>query len=328
MKICITGITGYVGSQIARSLHLSGHELICPVRKKEMVPDEIKNKHRVFRYDLTKEIEPIQCDLLIHCAAWVSEKTLSFFLNKANIDGTRNIMNAVSEDAKVIFISCANVYNINKERHIEEEEIHHTLLTPYGRSKLYAENVLKNEFSERNITILRIQNTYGLRSRHLLSTLIKLYNNGKLNVPGELNNKVSLTSIDHLIRVISAFMDFNIQGISTYNVVDSKTYLLKDVCLALLSNTLGREVKLNVKNEFYLRIIAGLRTVLVPGNNITQHSIDLFSRDHVLASNKLKALFPDIPESDFFNELNAYKRWITDTGVTNVLKSSSRIYWL
>ena len=239
MKICITGITGYVGSQIARSLHQTGHELICPVRKKELVPDEIKDKHTVIRYDLTKEIDHIDCDVLIHCAAWVSEKTLSFFLNKANIDGTRNIMNAVSKTAKVLFISCANVYNINQEIHREDEEIYPTLLTPYGRSKLKAEDILKTDFNDRDIVILRIHTMYGLRSRQLLSTLIRLYNKGKLNAPGELNNNVSLTSINHLIDVVKAFIGYDFKKVTTYNVVDAKSYKLKDVCLSLLSSTLG-----------------------------------------------------------------------------------------
>ncbi len=328
MKICITGITGYVGSQVVRALHMTGHELICLVRKKELVPDEIKDKHTVLRVDLTKDIPEIECDLLIHCAALVSDKILSFFMNKTNVEGTRKLMQSISEHSKVIFISCASVYNITQETHVEDEQINSGLLTPYGRSKLRAEQLLQNEFNKRDITILRVHHLYGMRSRSFLTNVIKVYSNGVLKVPGDLNKKISLTSIDLLLNVIQKFVEYNFKGIEIYNVVDSKEYNLKDVSISLLSSALKREVKLKEKSEYYLRVIAGLRTVLVPGNNITQNSIDLWSRDHYLKSEKLNHLFSDLPETDFYNHLEEYSAWITNNGISNVLKASSRIYWL
>lgn len=327
MIICITGITGFVGSQITRSLHHLGHDLICLVRKKEHVPEEIKDNHKVIACDLTKEIDSIECDLLIHCAAMVSDKTLSFFLNKANIDGTRHVMSAVNPTAKVIFISCASVYNITQEVHDEDEEIIHGLLTPYGRSKLKAEILLQEEYANRDIRILRIQNLYGKRARSFLAKLIKIYNNGKVNVPGDLDKSVTLTSIDHLINVVQKFITTNWEGTQIYNVVDDHIYNLKEVILSILSAALNRDVEVNEKSEYYQRIIAGFRTVLVPGNHITQNSIDFLSRDHVLSCEKLKTDFHDLISPNFFDHLDEYRRWLTDNGVSQVLKSSSRIYW-
>jgi nucleoside-diphosphate-sugar epimerase len=219
MKICITGATGFLGSQIVRQLYPLGHELIMVVRNKELVPDELKANHTVIRADLTKPIDPITCDVLIHCAALVSEKTLSFYLNKANIDGTRNILNAIPKEAKVIHISCSSVYNLTQRLHNEEDEINPTLLTPYGRSKLKSEQVLKEEFSNRGAYILRIQNLYGLRNTDLLKRLVKLYKGGELKVPGDLDQKVTMTHVDYLIELIKRLIDVEFSGIECLNII-------------------------------------------------------------------------------------------------------------
>ena len=327
MKICITGLTGFLGSQITRSLYNSGHDLIAVVQNKELVPDEIKANHKVVRADITKEVEPIDCDLLIHCAALVSEKTLSFYLNKANIDGTRNILNAISKDAKVIHISCGSVYNVNQKLHTEKDVINKGLLTPYGRSKLKSEFIISDEFPEKDVAILRFQNLYGIRERQFLSKLTKIYKNGVLRVPGDLHQQISMTNIDLLMKVVSRFIDVEFKGQEIYNVVDSKIYDLRDVCTTLLSKAFNREIKVREMNEYLLRIVAGLRTVLIPSNQFTQTSIDFLTRDHVLDSTKLNNLFPDLGEYSFHETIEGYTSWLNDVGVSTALKGSRRLMW-
>ncbi len=328
MKICITGSTGYVGSQIVRELHFTSHELCLLVRKKDKLPDEIKDKHEVRRVDLSKdEIDKIECDILIHCAALVSEKTLSFYLNKTNVEGTRKIMNAIPVSARVVFISCANIYNITNAVHFENEKINPVLLTPYGRSKLQAENILQTEFKDRDISILRIQDVYGKRATSLYNKVMKLYKNGRLNVPGNLNVKVSLTNIDYLIEIIKSLINTDIKGVEIYNIVDSKTYILKDVFLQLLNNTLKKQIELNEKSEIFLRIIAGLRTVLVPGNQFTQTTIDYLTKDHLLSNSKVLAAFPTVKQRSFDEHISSYTTWVTNNGISTILDSNARLYW-
>jgi len=327
MKICITGMTGFLGSQVTRSLYNSGHELIGVVQNKELVPDELKANHKIIRADITKEVEQIDCDLLINCAALVSEKTLSFFLNKVNIDGVRNLMNAIPKHAKFIQISCGNVYNITQEFHKEEEIINKGLLTPYGRSKLKAEKIIKDEFPDKSVVILRFQNLYGIRERKLLSKLTKIYKDGKLRVPGNLHQEISMTSLDYLIDCIKMFVDFDFSGQEIYNVVDEKTYDLREVCTTLLAGAFDREITIKELNENLLRVVAGLRTVLVPGNQFTQTSIDFLTRDHVLDSSKLRNLFPGLKQRTFQETIEEYCRWLNDVGVSAVLKGSRRLMW-
>lgn len=329
MIICITGVSGYVGSQIVRTLFQTEHQLVCLVRDKEKVPDEIKASHKVIRADITKPLkEKIECDVLIHCAAMVSDKTLAYFVNRVNVEGTKNILEAVSPTAKVIFISCGSVYNISKELHRESEKINQALLTPYGRSKFKAETLLEKSFSDRSIFILRPQHIYGPKSRSLMNLLLNHYKNGVLKVAGDLDKKVSMCSIFTLVDVVVKLIDQPFSGIQELNVADKKVYNLRKVFVELLLRSLDRnDIEVKELNETFLRVIAGIRTVLVPGNHFTQGRIDLFTRDHLLDLEKMNEMFPKMKSYDFFEELDEYSSWIHDHGIQTAIKGSKRIYW-
>lgn len=110
--ILATGVTGFVGSHLARTLESKGHR-VTRMRRDVRDPDTFPRG---------------QFDLIVHAAAMVDKKYWgSPELYEVNVEGTRRLLDAFPH-AKMVFISSADV-----ER---------DTLTPYATSKRDAERLV------------------------------------------------------------------------------------------------------------------------------------------------------------------------------------------
>ncbi|MEM2174390.1 MAG: NAD(P)-dependent oxidoreductase [Candidatus Micrarchaeia archaeon] len=192
MKVFITGATGRLGKVIVKDFLDEGHEVIALVRNEEK-KEELKNVI-AFIGDLSskKVLERgiKDCDVVVHCASLINYKDWES-LKKTNIDGTRNILEVCRNYpiARFVYISSTAVYgNMNFANE----------LTPpnpsdlYGKSKLEAENVVGEFFSEVPSTILRPSIIYGPTYFSSFSKLIDLASKGKLPIIGDGKNVIPL----------------------------------------------------------------------------------------------------------------------------------------
>lgn len=328
MKILITGMTGFVGAAITKRLFHSGHELIGLVRHKDNLPDEVLDKFKIVVADISKNVPPIDCDLVIHTAATVSDKVLSVIMNQTNVDGTRRVLEATG-NAKIIYLSSASVYNLTEKTLHEDDEIIPKLLTPYGRSKYNSEQIIQNEFRHRDAIILRPRNIYGKGDRVLLPSLFKIYKDGVIKVPGDLDQKTTMTHIEFLTEAIEKMIAKDFNGQHIYNVVDYNIYNLRENMTSLLGTLFSREIKVRAMNEHLVRIIAGFRTVLIPGNLFTQYTIDYITRDYIISFDKLKKDFPELKSPHYIEYIPEYVKWINNIGVSTLAQQKDpRVVWL
>lgn len=328
MKILITGMTGFIGASLTKALFHSDHEIIGLVKNKSDLPDQITEKYKIIKGDLSKEIPEIDCDLVIHCGAIVSDKIHSYIMNKVNVEGTRRLLEATPKHSKFIHISCASVYNLSANPHREDETIIPKLLSPYGNSKYLAEQIVLNEFPERDAVILRPRAIYGKGDKFILPRMINIYKDGIIKVPGDLNQKASMTHIDFFVDVILAFISKEFSGKEIINVADYHIYNLRDNMLNLFSSIFDRKIEIEEKNEHIFRVLAGIRTVLIPGNQFTQNAIDYLTRDHLLAVDKLQSYFPHLKSKHFDQILPDYVSWINSVGLSKIAARNKRIVWL
>jgi len=328
MKILITGMNGFVGSAITKRLFHSDHELIGLVRDKDSLPDEVLEKYKIVVSDISKKVPKIDCDLVIHTAATVSDKVLAVIMNKTNVEGTRRVLEATG-NAPFIYISSASVYNLTEKTHVEDEEILPKLLTSYGRSKYLSEQIIQNEFPSRDALILRPRNLYGIGDRVLLPRLLKLYKDGGLKVPGDLNQKASMTNIEFFAECIEAFIEKGIEGQNIINIADYHEYNLGKTLTSLLSTLFNRKIEIKAINENFIRVVAGIRQILVPGNLFTQTSIDYLTRDHVISTDKLQRTLPELRSPNYIDYIPEYVQWINNIGVNTIAQQKDpRIVWM
>ena len=162
MKIFITGVTGYIGSHTCVELLNNGYEVVGLdnfSNSKRSVLDSIKkitNKEIIF-YEgdmldkalLQKIFSENNIDMVIDFAAYKAvgesvSKPIEYYIN--NVSSVLTLLSVMKEFnvKSLIFSSSATVYGTPKVVPITEECETGNTTNPYGTSKLFVEQILKD----------------------------------------------------------------------------------------------------------------------------------------------------------------------------------------
>ena len=188
MTILVTGGAGYIGSHTCVELLLAGHEVIVFDNFSNSHPEALKRVEQIagrkpflVQGDLRDQsaIESVllqyQCQVVIHFAGLKAvgesvEKPLLYYDN--NVVGTHRLLAAMQNCSvsKLVFSSSATVYGEPQCLPLTED---HPLsaLNPYGRSKLFIEDMLRDVYRahpEWRIAILRYFNPVGAHESGLI----------------------------------------------------------------------------------------------------------------------------------------------------------------
>ncbi len=189
MKILITGGAGYIGSHTVVELLNKNEDLILidnfynSKRKALENIKKITNKDfKFYEMDYTdinlleKVFEENKIDAVIHFAGYKAvgesvEKPIEYYQN--NVSGTLNLLSVMKKHnvKKIIFSSSATVYGVPQKLPITETDKVGGTTNPYGTSKLFIEQILKDLYNSDNtwsIAILRYFNPVGAHTSSLI----------------------------------------------------------------------------------------------------------------------------------------------------------------
>jgi|YNPMSStandDraft_2_1061718.scaffolds.fasta_scaffold00336_2 UDP-glucose 4-epimerase len=186
MKILITGINGFIGSNIAHFLYNKGFEIYGTIRQNSntcLIDDLNINKIICDLNKIEENLFDNDFDFIIHCASIVSDYA-NYFLSKKNIlDSTINFFEKVVKNQKnlkkIIYISTSLVLGY-KKTNISEKNLGIPLKNNfYVKFKKETENFIINfcQKNKLNYTVLRPADVYGPRDRtscfYMLSAIEK-----------------------------------------------------------------------------------------------------------------------------------------------------------
>ena len=181
MKVLITGITGFIGSELVHKLLEKGHEVYGFIqhvigRDLSMIKD-VKDKINLITCDIREyssvrnAIKKVNPDVIFHLAA-LSPVRLSFEMpydfQRTTYLGTVNIAESVRdlygpEKVKIIFASTAEVYGIQEKKEPFTEDLRLEPSSPYAVAKasmdMYIRMLIK--VYNLNAVLLRNSNTFG-----------------------------------------------------------------------------------------------------------------------------------------------------------------------
>tara|TARA_E500000178_G_C17038427_1_gene764935 strand:+ start:11753 stop:12676 length:924 start_codon:yes stop_codon:yes gene_type:complete len=265
-KILITGGLGYIGTALT-NLYLNNLEDDITIIDKKRDPlreNQFQNNNIEFiEIDILnkKELRKIvsNSNIIYHLAGVTDVPRLkndnvdmkNEEIYQIGVNGTRNILETASRDAKIIFPSTHVVFEgLEKVKlEISEEESTQPLLT-YAETKVTNENEIKD--SDLNYVILRLGSVHGFVAN---STRLNIMPNifskiaaekGEINLHGGGKQLKSLVSVFDVAAALKYTAENNELQKELFHCV-SENILVKDV--AKICKTIVDEVKINISNE-------------------------------------------------------------------------------
>jgi nucleoside-diphosphate-sugar epimerase len=202
-KILITGANGFLGRYLVNKL--SNDNFVSGLSKSQSD----------YTVDLSTQIPEFkeQFDTIIHCAgiahSFPNRNLNNHIYHDVNVIGTNNLLKSLIAQLpkKFIFISSVSVYGLIEGKFINED--FPTLANdPYGKSKIDAENIIKDWCNMNNVicTILRLPLIVGDNPPGNLGSMLNAIKKGfYFNIAGGTSKKsmVLLSDIGQYILLAS-----------------------------------------------------------------------------------------------------------------------------
>ena len=242
MNILITGVHGFVGSNLVKAL--KDQHTIYGL---DIVSQEKEGIVKTFSWDdLDNGLVP-EVDAIIHLAGKAHDtrnKSTAEIYFQVNTDLTKKIYDYFTlhpNIKKFIFFSSVKAAVDKVEGEILTEDVEPCPVGPYGESKVKAEEYIlasteMQDGSRNGIIILRPCMIHGPGNKGNLNLLYSVIKKGIPWPLGSFDNKRSFTSIGNLIYVIDRILNSSIEN-GIYNMGDDKPLstndLIKLMCMAM-----------------------------------------------------------------------------------------------
>ncbi len=245
MKILITGVHGFVGSNLVKALMkehtIYGLDIVSPYKE---------GVRYTFEWDfLDKEGEIPDVDAIIHLAGKAHDtknQSAADVYFKVNTELTKKIYDYYlkSKAKKFIFFSSVKAAADRVEGEYVDENVVPSPKGPYGESKIAAEEYIQSKEDER---IKAGKETYILRPCMIhgpgnKGNLNLLYGVVKKGIPwplGAFENKRTFTSIDNLCFIIKGLLTKDVAS-GIYNINDDEAVSTNEL-IEIICESLGRK---------------------------------------------------------------------------------------
>ena len=288
MNILITGIHGFVGSNIVKALSkantLYGLDIISP---------EKNGVKKTFSWDdLDNGIIP-DVDAIIHLAGKAHDtknqsKADVYF--EINTKLTQRIYDyyLASSATKFIFFSSVKAAVDSVPGEILTEDIATNPVGPYGESKVKAEEYIQTKWNktDKQTYILRPCMIHGPGNKGNLNLLYGVVSKGIPWPLGSFDNKRSFTSIDNLCFVIQGLLEKNI-ATGIYQMGDDDPLSTNDL-INIMCYVMGKKARIWHLSKRMMSFFALLGTWLrLPLNSERLHKL---TENYVVSNEKIKGV--------------------------------------
>ncbi len=254
MRVLITGITGFIGAELAKRLVKEGHEVYGMVRhvvgRTDESLEEVMDKIKFVTCDITdyfsvrSSIEKVKPEVVFHLAA-LSPVRLSFDhpfdFQKSVYFGTINIAESLRnlygpEKVRMIIASTAEVYGM-QDQVPSVESLRLEPSSPYAVAKASMDMYIRMliEIYNFNAVLLRNSNTFGRKYDNSFFTeyLITEMLNGKeiyIGAPDSIRDYMYVD--DHVNSYLLAMTTPEAKG-DVFNIAGGKGYTNKEWTLKI-----------------------------------------------------------------------------------------------
>ena len=241
MKILITGIHGFVGSNLVKSLspqhEIYGLDIVSP-QKDGVI--------KTFSWEDMDEGNLPDVDAIIHLAGKAHDtknQSAADIYFKVNTDLTKKAYDyfLLSKAKKFVFFSSVKAAADQVEGEYVDETVTPSPKGPYGESKIAAEKYIQSKMGKLTY-ILRPCMIHGPGNKGNLNLLFNVVKHGIPWPLGSYENKRTFMSIDNLCYIISGLLDKDIES-GIYHVNDDEAVSTNDL-IRIICEVMGKKPRI------------------------------------------------------------------------------------
>lgn len=293
MKILITGIHGFVGSNLVTSLKkhhtLFGLDIVSPIKE---------GVEKTFSWKDLENGELPEVDAIIHLAGKAhdtknqSQAQVYFDINTGLTQKVYDYF-LQSSAQKFIFFSSVKAVADTVPGNVLTENVVPAPIGPYGESKIKAEEYIleneerrmkKEECSKKRVFILRPCMIHGPGNKGNLNLLYGVVSKGIPWPLGAFENKRTFTSIDNLCFVIEGMLTKELES-GIYHMADDEALSTNEL-IEVMCEAMGRKAHIWRINRGLVEAMATIGTWLhLPLN---KERLRKLTENYVVSNAKIK----------------------------------------
>jgi nucleoside-diphosphate-sugar epimerase len=234
-RVLVTGANGYIGQHLCQRLRACGKHVLALTRTQAEGPWDEN-----FVADISKDFIFARrlngVDTIFHLAgkahALSERKGEEKEYDRINVQGTRKLLEAASKAGvtRFVFFSSVKAMGEGGDQCLDETCICQPQ-TPYGKSKLVAENLVLHGGYVPQPVVLRLSMVYGPGSKGNLAQMIKFIKKGLFPPLPEIENKRSMVHVDDVVQAAMLAAEKPEALSRVYIVTDGKVYSTRQIYL-------------------------------------------------------------------------------------------------
>lgn len=294
-NILITGISGFVGSNLVEYLSMTSNYKLYGL---DIVQKDIPGVEQIYAWEKLHEIPNI--DVLIHLAGKAHDTSntsdpQSYF--EVNTELTKKVYDWYLKSTATQFYFMSSVKAVvDTAVGVVEETVIPNPITAYGQSKFQAEEYLREhtELMGKQVYIFRPCMIHGPQNKGNLNLLYKIVSKGIPWPLGAFDNRRSFLSIENLCFVFMNFIEHKPKG-GLYHLADDDP-LSTNTLIKILAEVQGRKARILSISQPLVKLFARLGDLLhLPLNT---ERLKKLTENYVVSNTKLNtAIGTSLPVS-------------------------------
>ena len=307
MKCLVTGISGFIGNNLAKRLLSKGHEVRGLLHDKEGNLENIE----YITGDIT-DVDSLKfavedVDVIFHCAALVKDYGPKELFNKINFEGTKNIahISSIKNIKRFVFLS--------------------TIRTTepvgwYGRTKALAEDHLMKMHREENfpVTILRPGDVYGPGAKLWVLRVLKAIKKGRIALINEGEGIFHHLYIDNLMDAMLLAMEKKEAVGEIFDITDGDNEITWNEYLNELARMAGKpRINRSIPKKFALllsKAMLGAHHLFKIEPLLTPMAVEIFSCHREISIQKAERLLGYKPSIELREGMKRVENWLLMEG--------------